>query len=227
MSVAPFGLPVVPLVYWMSATSSALGRDDVRVDGGGCRELVPGIVPRTFVVSAARDSRALATGSRSRARIVNGIARVTSTEMMCVDRDIRRERLDGLDDLVPRDDDLGAVVLELVAQLARRVERVVLDDDRAEPQHRVERDDVLRAVRQHERDRVALLHAEQAQPLGGALDLVAELGVGGGALEELERDVVGILLDRRADEVVRASPRERRCRGARPRRSLRARAGGS
>ena len=97
---------------------------------------------------------------------------------------------------------LGAVVLELVTQLARRVERVVLDDDRAEPQHGVERDDVLRAVRQHERDRVALLHAEQAQPLGGALDLVAELGVGRGALEELERDVVGVLLDRRADEVV-------------------------
>ena len=103
----------------------------------------------------------------------------------------------------------------------------MFDDDRAEPQHGVERDDVLRAVRQHERDGVALLHAEQAQPLGDALDLGAELGVGRGALEELERDVVGVLLDRRADEVVQRALGVRRRRGARPRRSLRARAGGS
>ena len=102
-----------------------------------------------------------------------------------------------VDDLVPGDDDLRAVVLELVAQLARRVERVVLDDDRAEAQDRVERDDVLRAVRHHERDGVALAHAELAQPLGGARDLVAQLGVGRLAAEELERDVVGELLDRR------------------------------
>ena len=194
MSVAPLGLPVVPLVYWMSATSSTVGRDDVRRRcGADADELLPRDRCRArFVVSAARDSRAFAIGSRSSARMRNGIARVTSTEMIVCDRDIRRERLDGRDDLVPGDDDARAVVLELVAQLARRVERVVLDDDRAEPQHRVERDDVLRAVRQHERDRVALLHAEEPQALGGALDLLAELGVGRGAPEELERGVVGV-----------------------------------
>jgi hypothetical protein len=50
---------------------------------------------------------------------------------------------------------------------------------------------VLRAVRQHECDRIALLHAEEPQALGGALDLSSELGVGRRAFEELERRVVG------------------------------------
>ena len=160
------------------------------------------MVPRTFVVSAARDSRAFATGSRSMERVRNGIARVTSTETIDCTATSAGNAWIVSTTLSHAIDDAGAVVLELVAQLARRVERVVLDDDRAEAQHGVERDDVLRAVRQHERHRVALLHAEQAQALGGALDLVAELGVGRGALEELERDVVAVLLDRAAHEVV-------------------------
>ena len=73
-------------------------------------------------------------GSRSIERVTNGIARVTSTETMCGTA-TSTGTLDRRDDLVPCDDDAGAVVLELVAQLARRVERVVLDDDRAEAQH--------------------------------------------------------------------------------------------
>ena len=83
MSVAPLGLPVVPLVYWMSATSSAVGAMMCGSIAADAASSCQGSVPRTFVVSAARDSRALATGNRSMARIVNGIARVTSTEMTC------------------------------------------------------------------------------------------------------------------------------------------------
>jgi hypothetical protein len=52
------------------------------------------------------------------------------------------------------------VVFELVAQLGRRVQRVVLDDDRTQSQDGIERHDVLRAVRQHERDPVAVRNAE-------------------------------------------------------------------
>ena len=44
--------------------------------------------------------------------------------------------------------------------LARRVARVDVDDDRAEPQHRERRDDVLRTVGQHDADAVALDDAE-------------------------------------------------------------------
>jgi hypothetical protein len=119
-----------------------------------------------------------------------------------VDRDIRREFLNGPHDLVPGDHDLRAVVLELVAQLAWRVERVVLDHDRTQSQHGIEGDDVLRAVRQHERYGVALLHPEVAQTVCRAQDLVTHLGVRRGAAEELESDVVGVGRDRLLDEVV-------------------------
>ena len=61
--------------------------------------------------------------------------------------EVGREFLDRLHDLAPHDRRLGAVILELLAQFPRRVERVVLDSDGTETQDRVERDDVLRAGR--------------------------------------------------------------------------------
>ena len=80
--VAPLGLPVVPLVYWIRATSDASGPMMCASTGSDATSSSHGMVPRTFVVSAARDSRAFATGSRSMNRVRNGIARVTSTEMI-------------------------------------------------------------------------------------------------------------------------------------------------
>ena len=55
----------------------------------------------------------------------------------------------------------------------------MLDDHGPEPEDRVERDDVLRAVRQHQRHPVTGLDAESTQPFRCPGDLVAELGVGG------------------------------------------------
>ena len=123
-----------------------------------------------------------------------------------VDRHIGREGLDRADDVVPRDDDLRRVVFKLVAKLTRGVQRVVLDDYRADPQHGIERDDVLRTVRQHESDGVALLHAQQAKALGSPLDLQAHLGVGGHATEELERRVAREFGDGCLDQVVQRTP---------------------
>ena len=120
---------------------------------------------------------------------------------MCVGPDVAGELRDRVGDAVPDDRDARAVVLELVPQLGRRVERVVLDDDRAEPQHRVERDDVLRAVRQHERDAVAGAHAEPAQPLGRGGDLLAELAVARLGAEELERGAPSEAVDGVVDHV--------------------------
>ncbi len=60
---------------------------------------------------------------------------------------------------------------------------------------------MLLAVRQDDRDRVALLQAERAQALGRSLDLVAEFGIGGRLAEEFERDIIGVLLDRELDQV--------------------------
>ena len=91
-------------------------------------------------------------------------------------------------DLVPDDRDAGAVVFELVAQLAVGVERIVLDHDGAEAQHRVEGHHVLRAVRKHEGHPVARAHPEFAQAVGGTGNLLAELIVAGGRSEEVERD---------------------------------------
>jgi hypothetical protein len=82
------------------------------------------------------------------------------------------------------------VIGELVGQLVRGVQRIVLDGDRAEAQHGVERDHVLRAVRQDQRHPVAGAHPDRPQRLGGPGHLVAELGVGGGGTEEVERDPV-------------------------------------
>ncbi|MDF2575640.1 MAG: hypothetical protein K0S05_2552 [Agromyces sp.] len=115
--------------------------------------------------------------------------------------DVAREVGDRVGDRVPHDRDRRAVVLELVPELARRVQRVVLDHDGAEPEHGVERHDVLRAVGQHERDPVARAHTEPSQPLGGLRDLLAELSVARLGAEELERDALPEPDDRVVDQV--------------------------
>ena len=157
VSEAPLGVPVVPLVYWMSARSSVAG---LRV-GRRAAARVPTIdshetVPLTRSCSAvARLARLRDRQAAARAGCRSGIAWVMSTEISEVTARSAGNSCTVATTLRPDDRVLRAVVLELLAQLARRVERVVLDDDGAEPQDRVERDDVLRAVRQHDRDRVA------------------------------------------------------------------------
>ena len=103
-----------------------------------------------------------------------------------VDFDVVREVPDRRRGLVPCDHDPRLVVLELVAQFPGGVQGVVFDDDRAQAQHRVERDDVLRAVRQDQGHPVARADAEAAQALGGPVHLFAEVGVAGAAAEELQ-----------------------------------------
>ncbi len=93
------------------------------------------------------------------------------------------------------------MVFELLAQLARRVERIVFDDHRAEPQDRVERDDVLRAVRQHDRDRIAGADTLVAQPRGRAPDGFVQFSIRGRPAEELQGGCVGIVARGRLDDV--------------------------
>ena len=81
VSEAPFGVPVVPLVYWMSARSSVAGFGWDAGSGG-----VPTIdshvtVPLTRSCSAVRASRAFAMGRVSASRVPNGMALVMSTEI--------------------------------------------------------------------------------------------------------------------------------------------------
>ena len=107
--------------------------------------------------------------------------------------DVAGQRAHGLHRLVPHDRDPGPVVLELMAQLGRRVERVVLDGDRPQAHDGVERDDVLRAVGQHEGHPVPAPHPEAAQPLGRPLDLGAQARVLPPRPEELEGGPLGVL----------------------------------
>jgi hypothetical protein len=67
---------------------------------------------------------------------------------------------------VEQDDGLDPRVVELLFHLPRDVERVGVDRDRADPEERVEGDRELRAVRQHDRDAIALAHAELVESGG-------------------------------------------------------------
>ncbi len=91
---------------------------------------------------------------------------------------------------VEHDEDLRTAVAELMLHLALRVQRVVAHDDRAEPYRGIERDHVLRAVRQHEAHSVALADAEARERGRAPLDLGQELRVGHLLAEPRERDGV-------------------------------------
>ncbi len=88
----------------------------------------------------------------------------------------------------------------------RGVQRVVFDDDGAQAQHRVERDDVLRAVGQDQGHPVAGADTEPAQPLGRPVHLVAEFVVTGAPAEELHRGCARRPRPRTAPACPRATP---------------------
>ena len=100
------------------------------------------------------------------------------------------------------------MVFKLVPKFTRGVQGIVLDDDRPETQNCVERNDMLWAIRQHQGDGIALLHAEQSQAFGGAQHLFPQLGVGGGRPEELERNVVAIFAYGCLEEIEQRAGRE-------------------
>jgi hypothetical protein len=116
-------------------------------------------------------------------------------------RGVCRHLLHRRNGLVPHDRHPGAVVSVLVLQLLRGVERVVLDDDRPEPQDGVERNHVLRTVRQHQGDPVARLDAHPAQRLRCAVHAVAEHRIRGRGPEEVQRHAGPEPLDRSLEQV--------------------------
>ena len=90
---------------------------------------------------------------------------------------------------------------ELAFELDRRVERIVLHDDRTQAQDRVEGHDVLRAVGKHDRDRFARGHPELPQPGGGSGDLHLQIPIARRAPEELQRGSIGVGARRSGDDV--------------------------
>jgi hypothetical protein len=77
----------------------------------------------------------------------------------------------------------------------------VLHGDGAEAQHGVEGDDVLRTVRQHDRDRVSRANAQIAQSGGGTIDRALHRGVRRLLPEELQGDSIRIVARGCCDDV--------------------------
>lgn len=104
------------------------------------------------------------------------------------------------------DDDAGAAVVDLLAELRAGVDRAHRRDDAAEAQHREVADHELRAVEQVEGHPVALGHAELPEGVGAAGDIgrqraVAELAaiedqrrlapiMGAGLVEQLRQGLI-------------------------------------
>ena len=82
-----------------------------------------------------------------------------------------------------------------MAQFSSRVQRVVLHDDGSQAQDRIERDDVLRTVRQHQRHPVPRDDPLLAQSVRDPLNPLPQLGVGRLPPEELQRDLFRIAGD--------------------------------
>ena len=104
----------------------------------------------------------------------------------------RHHLLQHAGEVLDDDDRLGARVLQLVLELARRVERIDVDDDQPGAQDRRDRDRVLRHVGHHHRDAVALGEALRLQPGGerrrGPIDLLE----GDRLAHELVRRAIGV-----------------------------------
>lgn len=88
-----------------------------------------------------------------------------------------------------------------MAELAVGIQGIVFDDDGAQPQRRMERDDVLRAVRQDQRHPVAGPDAEFLHARGHPADGGPEFAVAGACPEELQRRFPSVTPDGGVHEV--------------------------
>ena len=99
---------------------------------------------------------------------------------------------EGLECLLPGDDDDGAMPVKLLVQFARGSQRVVFGHAGPQGQRGIEGDDVLGAVGHDERHHVAFSHATPIERRGGLAGLMRQLRVSDGASEEVDGDAVGI-----------------------------------
>ena len=89
-----------------------------------------------------------------------------------------RHGLQGGGEILQDDDGLGAGILELVLQLARRVERVDVDHDIARPQHGHHGQGILQHVGHHQRHARALLQPARLQERAEGRRHALDLGIG-------------------------------------------------
>ena len=116
-------------------------------------------------------------------------------------RRLRAHLLQHVAEVLEDHDRLGARVLQLVLELARRVERVDVHHRAAGAQRAEHRDRVLQAVRHHDRDARALGEPLRLQPGAEGARLLVELGVADGLAHVGEGGAVGVLADAHLEQL--------------------------
>lgn len=84
--------------------------------------------------------------------------------------------LDRMGKVFQHEDRLGAGIDQLMLELARRVERIDVDDRVAGPEDAVDDDRILQDVRHHHGDAIAFRQAERLQPGAEPARMDIEIG---------------------------------------------------
>ena len=113
---------------------------------------------------------------------------------------------------IERDENVGLAVLDLVLEHALGVERGIVDDRAARPEHAEESDRVMRRIGEIEPDMHARFHAQRLKALGGAIGERIELRVSDLAAHEIERGRGSAI----GAPIASESPARRRFPAARP-----------
>ena len=103
----------------------------------------------------------------------------------------RHHLLQHAGEVLEDDDRLRARVLQLMLELARRVERIDVDHDQPGAQDRRDRDRILRHVGHHHRDPVAAREALALQPAGERRRRLVDLSKADRGAHELVRRAIG------------------------------------
>ena len=127
-----------------------------------------------------------------------------------LDRDLADHRLQRVGEILQDDDGLGAGILELVLELARRVERVDVHHGAAGAQYAHDRDRILQHVGHHDGDARALGEALRLEKGAEGRRLALELAEADGLAHAGEGGTAGILLAGADQEVADRACRQRR-----------------
>ncbi len=186
VSIAPLGKPVVPPVYWMTASAS---RGSPSVDGG----IAPVVVEKV----AERDDALVGPDLRQhvlrRHERLHRPGREREFGELADDEPLQPRRVEKLLRLriergdVEGDEHVRLAVLDLEFERAQRVERRIIDDHAARLQDAEKGDRVMGRVRQIEADMHAGPDAELLEARGRAVGERVELGVADPLVHELQR----------------------------------------
>ncbi len=192
VSMAPLGVPVVPPVYLQHGEIVGLDRDP--------RNVTSGHRPQEI---GERNS----SGHRRRCGLGRGVFGERRDDDVA-DSCLRRNTVHQRRQRIERDDGAHARIGGDDQRLSRRIARVDIYHDRAQPKHRERGDDVLRTVRQHDADAVALHNTQARQRRGERVRTLLEVEIRQLRAEKLRGRLVGPLDGGDGQHVVQRAPGE-------------------